>query len=148
MLTSNSPNQNHLLELKVASFTALKYADFWKIFGEGKHENFRNLLITELAPHLSSQAFDYWLHKGPAIFSSNGGGLYETGGSRHAIKLIKWMAKLLGIKADMQRMCNAGTLNEQREIWSKRVRRVILSQTLAYTVIGSERFLWKALGVP
>lgn len=37
---------------------------------------------------------------------------------------------------------------EQREIWHKRVRRVLLSQLLTYTVIGTERFLWKALGVP
>ncbi|OAX79643.1 hypothetical protein ACJ72_06038, partial [Emergomyces africanus] len=36
-----NPAQNHLLELKVAGFTALCYRDFWKIFGEGKHSNFR-----------------------------------------------------------------------------------------------------------
>jgi len=38
-----NPNQNHLLELKVASFSALGYEDVWKIFGEGKHPRFREL---------------------------------------------------------------------------------------------------------
>lgn len=143
-----NPNQNHLLELKVAAFTALKYADFWKIFGEGKHDNFRSLLINDLSPHLSSQAFDYWLHKSESTFGAKSKGLYYTGGSRHALNLVQWLAKLLGIGKDIKDMCNASTLAEQREIWFKRVRRVLLSQFLAYTVIGTEKFLWKALGVP
>ena len=118
------------------------------MFGQGKHEKFRALLINDLSPHLSSQAFDYWLHKGEATFGPSSKGLYHTGGSRHAIKLISWLGTLLGISKDFKNLCNAATLNEQREIWYKRVRRVLLSQLLAYTVIGTEKFLWKALGVP
>jgi betaine lipid synthase len=143
-----NPTQNHLLELKVAAFRGLEYQDFWKIFGEGKHENFHNLLLDRLSPHLSSQAFDYWLHAGPSTFDPNGRGLYFTGGSRHALKLVSWLGTLLGIKSDMRKLCEVQTLAEQREIWTKRVRRVLLSQLLSYFVVGSERFLWKALGVP
>lgn len=143
-----NPNQNHLLELKVAAYTALPYQDFWRLFGEGRHPDFRSLLIEKLSPHLSSQAFDYWLHKGPSTFSPTSRGLYASGGSRHALYLVHWMGRLLGVSEDIKRLCNAETLNEQREIWAKRVRRVILSQLLSYAVIGTERFLWKALGVP
>ncbi|KAF4550993.1 Hypothetical protein D9617_15g043470 [Elsinoe fawcettii] len=143
-----NPNQNHLLELKVAAFTALPYQDVWKLFGEGKHPDFTSLLINHLSPHLSTQAFDYWLHKGPSIFSSTSPGLYYTGGSRHALNLVRYLGRLLGITADLQALASAPTLAEQREIWTKRVRRVLLSRLLAYTVVGTERFLWKALGVP
>jgi betaine lipid synthase len=143
-----NPSQNHLLELKVAAFRGLEYADMWKIFGEGRHENFHNLLLERLSPHLSSQAFDYWLHAGPATFSPQGKGLYSTGGSRHALQLVQWLGKLLGINKDLSQFAAAQTLAEQREIWTKRIRRVLLSRLLAYFVIGSERFLWKALGVP
>ncbi|SMR49971.1 unnamed protein product [Zymoseptoria tritici ST99CH_3D1] len=143
-----NPNQNHLLELKVAAFRSLEYQDFWKMFGEGKHENFQKLLLERLSPHLSSHAFDYWLNVGPSTFSSAGKGLYFTGGSRHALQLVQWLGKLLGIRKDMQNLGEVQTLAEQREIWTKRVRRVLLSQLLAYFVVGSERFLWKALGVP
>ncbi|KAF2157148.1 S-adenosyl-L-methionine-dependent methyltransferase [Myriangium duriaei CBS 260.36] len=144
-----NPNQNHLLELKAAAFTSLSRQDVWKLFGEGLHENFEQLLINELSPHLSSQAFDYWLHKGPKTFSpSTSRGLYYTGGSRHAINLVRYLGSLLGITSDLAALCTAPTLAEQREIWTKRVRRVLLSRLLTYTVIGSERFLWKALGVP
>ncbi|PSK56029.1 hypothetical protein B9Z65_4907 [Elsinoe australis] len=143
-----NPNQNHLLELKVAAFTALPYPDVWKLFGEGKHPDFTHLLINSLSPHLSTQAFDYWLHKGPAIFAPTSPGLYYTGGSRHALNLVRWIGRLLGVTADLHALANAPTLAEQREIWTKRVRRVLLSRLLAYTVVGTERFLWKALGVP
>jgi len=143
-----NPSQNHLLELKVAAFRSLEHADMWKLFGEGKHEDFHSLLLNKLSPHLSSHAFDYWLHVGPSTFSPRNGGLYYTGGSRHALKLVAWLGSLLGVRNDMRRLCEVTTLAEQREIWHKRVRKVLLSQLLAYFVIGSERFLWKALGVP
>jgi betaine lipid synthase len=45
-------------------------------------------------------------------------------------------------------MCDAPTLNEQREIWKRSLRRVILSRLLSWTVVSSEKWLWKALGVP
>ncbi|KAI7087873.1 hypothetical protein KC363_g8091 [Hortaea werneckii] len=143
-----NPAQNHLLELKIAAFRSLEYSDLWKLFGEGKHPDFHDLLLSKLSPHLSSQAFDYWLHVGPETFSPSGKGLYFTGGSRHALQLVAWLGSLLGIRNDMRRLCTASTLAEQREIWNARVRRVLLSQLLSYFVIGSERFLWKALGVP
>lgn len=143
-----NPNQNHLLELKVAAFRSLEYQDLWKLFGEGKHEDFHKLLLERLSPHLSSHAFDYWLHVGPSTFSPRGKGLYFTGGSRHALQLVSWLGSLLGIRNDMKKLGEVQTLAEQREIWTKRVRRVLLSQLLAYFVVGSERFLWKALGVP
>lgn len=143
-----NPAQNHLLELKVAAFRGLDYQNFWKLFGDGKHDDFHKLLVEDLSPHLSSHAFDFWLHAGPSTFDSRGKGLYFTGGSRHALKLISWLGSLLGIRKDMDKLGEAQTLAEQREIWTKRVRKVLLSQLLAYFVVGSERFLWKALGVP
>lgn len=143
-----NPAQNHLLELKVAAFRGLEYQDVWALFGEGKHPDFHSLLLNKLSPHLSSQAFDYWLHVGPSTFSPRGKGLYFTGGSRHALQLVSWLGSFLGIRNDMKRLAESQTLAEQREIWTKRVRKVLLSQLLAYFVVGSERFLWKALGVP
>lgn len=75
-----NPNQNHLLELKIAAFQSLPYAQVWKMFGEGRFPAFREALITKLSPHMSSQACQYWLNHA-SVFSSTRG-LYETGGSR------------------------------------------------------------------
>lgn len=142
-----NPNQNHLLELKVASFEALGYRDTWKIFGEGKHPDFRQLLISKLSPHLSSQAFQYWLEHTHVFTSKYGKGLYETGGSRHAIKMVRHLFTLFGLQSQVQKLVEAQTISEQREIWP-RIRSVLMSKPLHWAVVGTEWFAWKAAGVP
>lgn len=143
-----NPAQNHLLELKMACFTVLPYEDVWQLFGEGKHPNFRELLITKLSPHLSSLAFQYWLLHGPSTFSPSSTGLYYTGGSRHALSLVRWLFYCLGLRAEAERLCSAQTLAEQREIWQRSLRRVLLSKLLSWCIVSNKKWLWKALGVP
>jgi len=75
-----NPYQNHLLELKVAALQSLPYLQVWKSFGEGRFQGFREVLLSKLSPHLSSQACQYWLSHANIFDSSHG--LYETGGSR------------------------------------------------------------------
>ncbi|EEP76731.1 conserved hypothetical protein [Uncinocarpus reesii 1704] len=142
-----NPNQNHLLELKVASFTALSYLDVWKMFGEGKHPQFRELLLSKLSPHLSSQAFQFWLDHSDIFTSTSGKGLYETGGSRHALKMVRYLSKIFGLDTEIKRLCEAQTLDEQREIWPG-IRKILLSKALHWAVVGTEWFAWKAAGVP
>ncbi|TFK86202.1 hypothetical protein K466DRAFT_600529 [Polyporus arcularius HHB13444] len=141
-----NPTQNHLLELKVAAFCALSHEDTWKLFGEGRHPEFRNLLLNKLSPYLSSRAFQYWLDNTSAFTSR--GGLYETGGTRIAVKLSKWLFRLLGLSREVRRMCSAKTLREQRAIWRTRLRPVVLNKYLSYLVVANQQFLWRALGVP
>jgi betaine lipid synthase len=143
-----NPTQNHLLELKVAAFTALGYTDVWKLFGEGKHVGFRDLLVSKLSPHMSSRAFQYWLDNTGVFASQTGGGLYESGCSRHAIKLVKWLFRTTGLHSEVQKLCSAKNLNEQREIWYGRIRKILLSRVLVKLVAGNPNFLWRALGVP
>ncbi|KAI9729691.1 MAG: hypothetical protein M1834_006640 [Cirrosporium novae-zelandiae] len=142
-----NPNQNHLLELKVAAFTALGYEGVWRLFGEGKHSKFRDLLISKLSSHMSSQAFQYWLENASVFSNPRGMGLYETGGSRVAIKLVRYLFKCFGLSATVKKLCEAKTLNEQREIWP-RIRSILLSRPLHWAVISTEWFCWKAAGVP
>ncbi|RYN78272.1 hypothetical protein AA0120_g11018 [Alternaria tenuissima] len=144
-----NPSQNHLLELKVAAFTALPYQDVWKLFGEGKHPDFHNLLIQKLSPHLSSEAFQFWLHNGPSVFSaSSSKGLYYSGGSGNAITMSAWLFHILGMTSDVRKLCAAQTLNEQREIWQRSIKTVLHSKILTWAILGNEKWLWKALGVP
>ena len=48
----------------------------------------------------------------------------------------------------MIRLCEAQTLVEQRELWHRGLRRVLLSRLLSWTVVSNKRWLWQALGVP
>ncbi|KAF6833384.1 3-amino-3-carboxypropyl transferase [Colletotrichum plurivorum] len=143
-----NPTQNHLLELKVASYTALSYKDFWKLFGEGKHPQFRHLLLTKLSPHLSSRAFQYWLQNVHVFANGKGYGLYDTGGSRHAIRVFRWISRIFGCRAAVKELLATKTLNEQREIWRNRIRPALLSKLVCNLVVSQESFLWAALGVP
>ncbi|MCJ1431072.1 hypothetical protein MMC27_000422 [Xylographa pallens] len=139
-----NPNQNHLLELKIAAYQALPYMDFWKLFGEGRCPGFKNTLITRLSPYMSSQACQFWLSHEQVFTSPRG--LYECGGSGHGIRVVRWLVWISGLRSAVRELCQAKTLNEQREIWP-RVRRVLMSRPLHWAVIGS-KFLWKAAGVP
>ncbi|KAJ5194207.1 Protein of unknown function DUF3419 [Penicillium cf. griseofulvum] len=142
-----NPNQNHLLELKVACYSALGHRDMWKIFGDGKHAQFRELLISKLSPHLSSQAFQYWLEHTQTFTSTSGHGLYETGGSRHAIRMVRWLFNIFGLQGEVRKLCEAQTIAEQREIWP-RIRGVLMSRPLHWAIVSTEWFAWKAAGVP
>ncbi|KAJ5542646.1 hypothetical protein N7535_005070 [Penicillium sp. DV-2018c] len=143
-----NPTQNHLLELKVASYTALPYEDFWRLFGEGKHPDFRALLLTKLSPHLSSAAFQYWFNNIHVFTNVNGRGLYDTGGSRHAIRAIRWISRTFGCRSAFRDFLISPTLKEQRDIWANRIRPVMLSTLICKFVVSQESFLWTALGVP
>ncbi|KAI0509042.1 hypothetical protein F5B22DRAFT_369326 [Xylaria bambusicola] len=142
-----NPSQNHLLELKVAAYQSLEYEDFWKIFGDGKHPEFRSLLISKMSPHLSSRAFQYWLSN-HRIFTKSQGGLYDTGGSRHGIRIFRWISQVFGCRAAVKDLLTAKTLNEQREIWRSRIRPALMSRLVSRFVVSQESFLWSALGVP
>ncbi|KAF5138086.1 Protein-L-isoaspartate O-methyltransferase [Metarhizium anisopliae] len=143
-----NPTQNHLLELKAASYTALSYDDFWMIFGEGKHPEFREILINKLSPHLSARAFQFWLNNTHVFQNKSGYGLYDTGGSRHAIRAMRWVSRLFGLRGTVKKLLQAKTLNEQREIWRQKIRPALLSKLVCNLVVAQESFLWTALGVP
>ncbi|KAK4129205.1 hypothetical protein N657DRAFT_652669 [Parathielavia appendiculata] len=144
-----NPSQNHLLELKVAAFTAqLPYEDFWRIFGEGKHPDFRSLLLSKLSPHLSSRAFQYWLDNVTIFTNPNGRGLYDTGGSKHAIRVFRWISRIFACRRAVTELLESKALDEQRRIWHTKIRPALLSPLVSNIVVSSEAFLWAALGVP
>ncbi|KYK56751.1 hypothetical protein DCS_03757 [Drechmeria coniospora] len=143
-----NPTQNHLLELKAASYTVLSYEDFWMLFGHGKHPNFRHLLLTKLSSHLSSRALQFWFDNVHVFQNADGHGLYGTGGSRHALRLVRWLLQLFGLQNEVVRLLEAKTLNEQREIWRQKIRPVLLSKLVCKLIVSQQSFLWNALGVP
>lgn len=144
-----NPHQNHLMELKLASMRALSFDDVWKIFGEGKHENFMELLSKKLSPHMSSHALQYWMRVGKKTFDpKTGKGLYDTGSTRWALRIARWVFKLAGVESDVVELCESKTLEEQLRIWKERVRPALFSPIVTRILVANPVFLWKALGVP
>lgn len=143
-----NPFQGHLAELKLAASRCLSYNDIWALFGEGKHRDFKQLLLCQLAPHLSSNAFQYWMSVGPQTFDPAGYGLYDTGFSRWALRLARYTFKLLGLTGRVEELCRARTIREQQAIWKKHIRPALFNPIVGKLLVGNPIFLWKALGVP
>ncbi|QLG74457.1 hypothetical protein HG535_0G03400 [Zygotorulaspora mrakii] len=143
-----NPCQGHLAELKLASLRCLTHEEVWSLFGEGKINNFKEILTTRLAPHLSSNAFQYWLTQGLESFDGKGRGLYDTGSTRWALRLAKSIFKLLGLTSKVEQLCKARTIREQVIIWQKYLRPALFNPIVGKLLVGNPLFLWKALGVP
>ncbi|KAI5964573.1 uncharacterized protein KGF55_001642 [Candida pseudojiufengensis] len=141
-----NPCQNHLLELKLACFRVLNQEQIWKMFGEGHIANFRDLLVDKLAPHMSSNAFQYWMDKGPNAFT--GKGLYDTGSTRWALRLGRIIFKVCGISKYVREMCTSTTIEEQKRVWNNHVKPAMFNPIVGSLLVGNPIFLWKALGVP
>lgn len=143
-----NPCQGHLMELKLAAFKSLTSDEIWQMFGLGKIDNFNELLINKMAPHMSSNAFQYWYDNGPKTFNIKGKGLYDTGFSKWAIRMASSLFYLTGIKDDVDELCCAKTMKQQKEIWDSKIKPTLLNPIVSKLLVGNPLFLWKALGVP
>jgi betaine lipid synthase len=143
-----NPAQNHLMELKLAALRALPHEEVWHMFGEGKHGDFLDTLYNKLSKHMSSHALQYWARTGPKAFDPKGKGLYDTGSSRWALRLARWVFTVFGVQEHVVRLCNAKTMKEQAEIWQQNIRPALFNPIVCKLLVGNPVFLWKALGVP
>ncbi|SCV73196.1 BQ2448_7121 [Microbotryum intermedium] len=139
-----NPCQGHLLELKLASICALDYEDHWKLFGEGMHPQFRELLDTKLSPFLTSHAYQFWRKNDRAFASS----FYLRGYSGWALRLAKVALKIGGLSKEVDAFVSATTQAQQKKIWEDKFRPVLLSKFITRVFLSNSAFLWNALGVP
>ncbi|RDB16813.1 hypothetical protein Hypma_002666 [Hypsizygus marmoreus] len=138
-----NPCQGHLLELKLAALHTLSYSDFFALFGAGKHPNFRQLLDSQLAPHLSSSAYQFWRLNDDAFASA----FYLRGYSGWALRLARFIFTVAGVTMDVERLCDCDTLEEQSRIWREKLRPVLLNPVVV-ALLKNPVFCWNALGVP
>ncbi|WFD30452.1 hypothetical protein MSPP1_001473 [Malassezia sp. CBS 17886] len=139
-----NPCQGHLLELKLASIAALDYETFWRMFGDGRVEDFRALLDSKISPYLSSHAYQFWRQNDSSFDKA----FYFRGYSGHALRLAKTAFRLMGVRKDVERMCTTNSMEEQKQVYEKRVRGAIINETLIRLFLSNPAFLWNALGVP
>lgn len=140
-----NPAQNHLLELKLAAFSALSQEEIWQMFGEGRITGFRQRLLGKLAPHMSLQALQFWLHQEGAF---SGRGLYDTGLTRWALRLARAIFAVFGVLRHIDALCSCTSLKEQARVWDEQVKPALFNPLVARLLVGNPIFLWKALGVP
>jgi len=109
-----NPAQNALLELKQVAIRRLEYDDFWKLFGEGKHEDFPALFEKHLAPFMTQKSIKFWRSK-MYYFRD---GLYYHGGMGKVVWGLQILIRALFVKNTMNRMLKATSQEEQEAIFN------------------------------
>lgn len=138
-----NPCQGNILELKLAAIRGLEYADFWKMFGQGRHPDFERLLDNKISPYLSATTYAYWKANVDQFTDE----WFLQGYSGWALKLARAAFVVMGVTKDVEKFVNAETTEEQEHIWRARLRWVLLNPVMR-TVLASPVFCWNALGVP
>ena len=121
----------------------LDYDDFFAMFGQGQHPQFRELLDSKISPYLSSIAYQFW-HINDTAFSK---AFYMNGYSGLALRLAQIIFGLAGVTKDAEELCNAPTKTEQVRIWKEKLMPVLLNPVVV-ALLKTPAFCWNALGVP
>jgi betaine lipid synthase len=147
-----NPAQTALLELKCVAIKYLNYDDFWKMFGEGKHEDFNDIFDNKLAPFLSESSRRFWERK-RHYFKD---GLYYHGSMGKISKVIQLTSSLLGISDEIKNVVEAQTLEQQIAQFESLVKTVTFQSDVLNSYIEkiismlalNRTVAWFAGGVP
>ena len=143
MLTLSS--QGHLLELKLAALRTLPYERFFELFGKGRTDTFCDLLDNKLSPYLSSPCYQFW-DRNRSLFNASSS-FYSSGYSGRAILMARWLFSVTRRFGDVQLLCSANSIEDQKRIWNDRIRPILLNQVVIF-ILKHPVFCWNALGVP
>jgi S-adenosylmethionine-diacylglycerol 3-amino-3-carboxypropyl transferase len=139
--------QNALLELKQAGIRNLEHADFFELFGRGRHAEHRDV-YSKLRRDLSPAAQRYW-DSHIDFFAQNNvrSSFYFRGSSGMFAWLINhYIDRVAKVREAIEAAFAATTLEEQREIYHDRLWPAFWKRPLRWTV-GRDSTL-SLLGVP
>jgi len=141
-----NPRQIALLELKIAAIRALNYDDYFAIFGEGCHKDFKNLYQQKLRAQLSPFAQQWW-DKHWNWFAGKHGSFYFHGLSGIVARGVRAYFKLRpGLADAINALLDAKSLTEQQAIYDERVSPLLWNKTVNWVI--SRQFVMSLLGVP
>lgn len=143
-----NPIQNSLLELKRAGILALDYSSFFELFGRGRTPQARQMYQDALRQHLSPTARAYWdRHIGFFLGKGWRKSFYYRGTSGLLARLVMINANILHrLREPIQEMLAARTIEQQREIYERRVKPRFWTPWLKWFI--SQSFTLSLLGVP
>ena len=117
-----NPRQNALLELKIAALRRLEFEDFFAMFGDGRLKDVERIYRRELSSRLSPGAREYW-DRWIQFFDNPQRTFYYRGTSGTFARLIRfYIDYVLKVRADVNALLEAASLDEQREIYQRRLR--------------------------
>jgi S-adenosylmethionine-diacylglycerol 3-amino-3-carboxypropyl transferase len=143
-----NPRQNALLELKLAGIRRLDFDDFFRVFGDGRHADFRALYGDLLRAELSPFAQAFWDRNGHWFCGAGARGSFYYRGLSGAVArgFHGYLALQPRLRAALEALLAASTLDEQREIYDAQVAQLLWSRPVRWTL--SRQLTMSMLGVP
>lgn len=141
-----NPRQNALLELKIAGIRGLEFEDFFQMFGKGSWPGIRKAYPEKLRPHLSEWSQNFWDRK-IKWFGNPRSTFYFRGTSGFFARLMKvYTDKVIKVRPHLERLLNAQSLEEQRQIYHQHIRDKFWSGLMKFAL--NRDTTMSMLGVP
>lgn len=143
-----NPCQTALLELKIAAIKELDYETFWKMFGDGRLENFRKDVYPRLRKLLTPESQKFWDSN---AYYFEGGWLRPTFYWHSLAGVLGWLIVVYfyivpGLHRAVTELFDAKTVEEQKRIYYGRVQRKLWNPIMKKLVESSASLSW--MGVP
>lgn len=137
-----NPRQNALLELKQAAIRVLDYTDFFRLFGEGRHDGWADVYRARLREQLSPWTARYWDLHGQFFSGRSGRGTFYFHGTTGLVAWIikAYLDRVIRVRGDVEALLRAESVDLQRDIFDRRLRRRLF-QPLVKWLLGRDATL-------
>ncbi|MBO7725317.1 MAG: BtaA family protein [Thermoguttaceae bacterium] len=115
--------QNALLELKIAGIKELEFETFFQLFGQGRYKGVTELYRTRLRDRLTPPAQKFWDRKIASYFDGKYPFFFRGTSGFFARKMNAYLDRR-GVRGDIVRLLNAGSVDDQRQIWPEIKKRL------------------------
>jgi S-adenosylmethionine-diacylglycerol 3-amino-3-carboxypropyl transferase len=141
-----NPYQNALLELKMAAIRALRYEQFFEMFGNGRIQDYRRIYEGRLRSVLTPASQDIWDRK-IEYFDPQGVGLYFHGTAGLVARAVGFYLKSCrGLEKELWKFQLTRDLDEQAEFYQKRIAPKLWSPIIRFLI--RQPAVLSMLGVP
>jgi S-adenosylmethionine-diacylglycerol 3-amino-3-carboxypropyl transferase len=143
-----NPRQTALLELKIAGIRRLDHADYFRMFGEGRHPRFREIYHDALRAELSPFAREFWDRHGRWFTPGSArDSFYWHGLAGIFARTFRGYCDLTpALRKAIDDLLEARDLERQREIYDSRAAPHLWSRGLNWAL--SRQLTMNLLGVP
>jgi S-adenosylmethionine-diacylglycerol 3-amino-3-carboxypropyl transferase len=141
-----NPYQTALLELKLAAIEALRYDQFFEMFGNGRIYGHRRIYQEQLRARLTERSRQIWDRK-IEYFDAHGVGLYFRGTAGLVARALHfYLQTCCGMKWELEEFQRLQHLDEQSEFYKTRIAPKLWTPTVRFLIRQPD--VLALLGVP
>ncbi len=141
-----NPRQNALLELKMAGIRHLDFETFFQIFGQGRCRGIKQIYEQHLRRDLSPFARRYWDRHVQRFFGKKRSFYFRGTAGTFARVMNTYINKVARVRPWVDRILEAKSLEEQREIYEKYLKEQVWTPLLRFLL--SRDAMLSLVGVP